>query len=362
MKKLTKLASLIITAAVVLCGCAPDGEETVTELTDGTSGAQPDITDISGESQQSSQTSEPEPSDETTTTPLEEGFTDIPDIAEPTDTPASVTQPPEITTETPAASVTTSGTGNGAPELTPDADSGETYTVNIAISDISRIKYTSQQIAENDVFAPVTVTLTNAAFKNEIGAAFNGLLFVSVSSADKNAENNAIASWRDSNPAKSAQAETLVFLDKNGRELIRFTTELSSALTAGGDSSPLTRATVNGTDYDLFYGEFDYNEIKYTLLNQTLVSKGFFTLETFAAIAKTAVSGTIDDFESASPDYRVYSPDSTVVLRDGTVKYPADFADGTLLVDCIFAFPGTAREIVTMNAADGSVLQTKILA
>lgn len=257
----------------------------------------------------------------------------------------------ETEQDAPAYEATTSAPSLDPVELTPDRDSDETLLIKLDPSQIGSMQHYT---AYTGTVTGTAFQLTNSVYIKKMAEKLNGLLFVERSAEELVSDNNQYLQWQ-SLYGGEIQPETLVVLDKRGNELIRFYSDAKTAIPEGNTAQPFTRASVNGKEYELFYGEPDYSGMQETLLNQRMVAEGYFFLEVYAQVAKRAAADRLADLADKSPIYRVYTPDAPIIATDGEVLYPDSFPAGTTLVDCLFRYSDGGSLTVTMNAKDAKV-------
>ena len=353
---------IVLAAAMLLTACNNESEEIsrTTELItlpseESTPKQEPavtqgsDLPDLSEEGT-TAETTETETPQSEPVTKETEPQTDAPQSEEttPTTEPSGTSAEESVLTEQSAASETTDVSVQE--EHIPD-----TYQVELDGNNVGRMEYYTQYIGTS---ATSPYSLTNAVYIMQMTDIFNGLIYEEIPSDELEKEAQAYALWQQEKGGK-IQPEALIIYDKKGGELVRFYSDAKSALPSGGGADHFSRALVNGKEYRLLQGSPDYRTIQETLLNQQLISRGYFFLEVYLNVAKNAVRDLSEQLTDDEPSFRVHSPEEAMTLPDGTVLYPESFAADTVLVDCIFNYADGGTLTVTMNAADAEVYQIK---
>ena len=341
---MNKKLIIVLAAALTLTACS--GEE----------GQEQQSTQLITLPQEEATSGEPVITEDTLTT----DFTEEAITSDQQQTDASqdlpVTEPTEHGSTSSDEGRVTEPTASELPvELEPDDDSPETYSVALDSGNVSKIRYYS---AYTGTVSASAYDLTSSVYIKQMTEMLNGLLYTEISASELEADKQEYALWRQENSGE-IQPETLIIYDKKGGEIVRFYSDAKSAIPTGSNTIPFSRASVAGKEYKLFYGEPDYSSMQEILLNQQLISRGYFFLEVYLNVAKKEAGERLQLVSGAEPTYRVHSPDETMIGLDGTVLYPESFESGTVLVDCIFPYADGGTLTVTMNAADAEVYQIK---
>lgn len=244
------------------------------------------------------------------------------------------------------------------PELVPLEAEGEPVLIGISSTSVSRIVYTYSQNTTLQNYKNEFVTLKNPSLKKEVLSHFNGLVYVPVVAEKREAEALDYEKWKEKTPDAVLVPETITLYDYNGREIISFYSDAISAVTASSTPTPYVRAKLNGVEYELFYGELNYDKLQFAVTNAVLIQSGAFTLQTYSSVASGAISAYSSELISTTASsYRLYPPDAPIISTDGTVIYPSEFSQGTLLVDCIYNLTDGGTLTVTLNTKDAEIIR-----